>query len=137
MVNTEEVLPLYHISGTVNSADLLTKPRLLTDSELLSDSVWHKGPDWMQFPMPQLPAVQFITIPPKLEEPYNQEIFQEVVVTITDVGQEERDVLVAMTGQSYEAPTHKDPSLTSFASQSPPSTSSLLPHQQPRPPDTK
>ena len=86
----------------------------------------------MRLATSQLPAVQFITIPPELEEPYNQEIFQEVVVTVTDVGQEERDVLVAMTGQAY-----KDPSLTPFASQSPPSTSSLLPHQQPRPPDTK
>ena len=47
----------------------------------------------MRFPTSQLPAVQFITIPPELEEPYNQEIFKEVVVRVTDVGQEERDVV--------------------------------------------
>ena len=72
VVNTEEVLPLYHISGTENPADLLTKPGPLVDSELLLDSVWHKGPDWMRSPTSQLPAVQFLTLPPDLEEPYNQ-----------------------------------------------------------------
>ena len=46
----------------------------------------------MRFPTANLPAVQFITIPPELEEPYNQEIFQEVVVTVASVGQEERDI---------------------------------------------
>ena len=43
----------------------------------------------------QLPAVQFITLPPDLEEPYNQEIFQEVVVMIRDTSQEERHLLEA------------------------------------------
>ena len=47
VVNTQEVLPLYHISGADNSADLLTKPKTLSETKLLSDSVWHKGPDWM------------------------------------------------------------------------------------------
>ena len=45
VVNKQEVLPLYHISGTDNPGDLLTKPRVITDSDLQSDSVWHKGPD--------------------------------------------------------------------------------------------
>ena len=100
VVNTQEVLPLYHISGADNSADLLTKPKTLSETKLLSDSVWHKGPDWMRLPKSELPTVQFVTIPPGFEEPYNQEIFQEVVVSVTDAGQEERDILVAMTGHS-------------------------------------
>ena len=106
------MLPLYHISGTDNPADLLMKPRVITDSDLLSDSVWHKGPDWMRLPTLDLPSVQFITIPPDLEEPYNQEIFQEVVVPITSVRQEERDVLVAMTGQDLGSLPSENPNLT-------------------------
>ena len=135
-VNAEEVLPTNHNSGTDNPADFLIKPRPQTDSGLPSDSVWHKGPDWMRLPTPQLPAAQIVTTPPNLEMPYNQEIFQEVVVSAADIGKKERDVLVAMTGQSSEVPVQDDPSLNTFNSQSPASTSSLLPHHQPRPPDT-
>ena len=122
VVNKQEVLPLYHISGTDNPADILTKPRVITDNDLLSDSVWHKGPDWMRLPTLDLPSVQFVTIPPDLEEPYNQEIFQEVVVSTVSVGQEERDVLVAMTGQDLGSLPSENPSLTVATSQLHPDT---------------
>ena len=115
VVHTQEVLPLYHVSGTDNPADLLTKPKTLTDQDLLADSVWHKGPDWMRSPTAELPDVQFVTLPPELEEPYNQEIFQEVVVGTVDVGQEERDVQVPVTGQ-------ESPQLVALPSQLHPNT---------------
>ena len=69
VVDTQEILPLYHISGTDNPLDLLTKPKTLTEEDLLADSVWHKGPDWMRSSTAELPDVQFVTLPPELEEP--------------------------------------------------------------------
>ena len=122
VVDTQEVLPLYHISGTDNPADLLTKPKTLTEEDLLADSIWHKGPDWMRLPTAELPDTQFVTLPPELEEPYNQEIFQEVVVGAADVGQEERDVQVAIAGQSVPVTGPEPPQLGALPSQLHPNT---------------
>ena len=122
VVDTQEILPLYHISGTDNPADLLTKPKTLTEEDLLADSVWHKGPDWMRSSTAELPDVQFVTLPPELEEPYNQEIFQEVVVGAVDVGQEERDVQVAIAGQSAPVTDPEPPQLGALPSQLHPNT---------------
>ena len=46
----------------------------------------------MRSPTAELPDVQFVTLPSELEEPYNQEIFQEIVVGTVDVEQREKDV---------------------------------------------
>ena len=110
----QEVLPLYHISGTDNPADLLTKPKTLTEEDLLADSVWHKGPDWMRLPTAELPDVQFITLPPELEEPYNQEIFQEVVVGTANAGEEERDDQNTVACQSVPATPPRPPQANSI-----------------------
>ena len=117
VVNKQEVLSPHHISSTENPTDLLTQPKAITEVELLSDSVWHKGPDWIRLPAAGLPAVQFTTIPPDLEEPCNQVIFQKGIVSAVDVGQEERDVLVAMTGQDPESLPQEDPQLNVVTSQ--------------------
>ena len=76
----------------------------------------------MRSPTAELPDVQFVTLPPELEEPYNQEIFQEVVVGVVDVGQEERDVQVAVADQSVPVTGPESPQLVALPSQLHPCT---------------
>ena len=76
--NGEEALPLYHISGLENTADLLTKVRNIRSTDLQPKSVWHSGLPWMTLPTANLPDDQFATITEDIEEAYNQETFQEV-----------------------------------------------------------
>ena len=74
----EEFIPLYHINGLENIADLLTKVRAVRSSDLRTTSEWHTGLKWMTLPSEDLPCNQFIHIPEDLEEIYDQETFQEV-----------------------------------------------------------
>jgi hypothetical protein len=67
VTNNEEFIPLYHIDGSENLADMLTKPRKLQVSELSSTSKWMTGLDWMRLPSVELPMSQF-TIPQTTEE---------------------------------------------------------------------
>ena len=43
-----EDIPLYHIDGTLNVADLLTKPHELSVESVTMGSVWQDGLEWMK-----------------------------------------------------------------------------------------
>ena len=74
----EEKIPIFHISGLENLADLLTKPRTIKRSEMEQESVWQSGLDWMRLPTDDLPSNQTTTLTDELADPYNAEVFQEV-----------------------------------------------------------
>jgi hypothetical protein len=105
MENNEEHVPLYHISGLENIADLLTKPRPVSHSDLQKESVWYTGLTWMALPNKDLPSDQFISIPENLEELYNQETFQEVATLQVTTPDEARIVLMATSQQETENTT--------------------------------
>ena len=110
--NNEEHIPLYHISGLENIADLLTKPKSVSHSDLQTESVWYTGLTWMALPNKDLPSDQFISIPENLEELYNQETFQEVAALQATTPDEARVVLLATPDPETESPPVPCESLT-------------------------
>jgi hypothetical protein len=74
-----ETFPLFHIPGDQNLADLLTKPHLVDNSDLDSDSKWQNGLPWMRSPLDALPRRQPYVLPsPELVKAYEDEMFQLV-----------------------------------------------------------
>ena len=52
-------LPLYHIQGTRNLADLLTKKHCLPLEEVDCDSEWQCGQGWMTLPLEEMPLTKY------------------------------------------------------------------------------
>ena len=50
-----DILPLYHIAGTQNVADLITKLHPFEIEQVDKHSVWQNGYPWMQLPTHQMP----------------------------------------------------------------------------------
>jgi len=91
----DEVLtPLYHIAGTDNLADLLTKERNLTLEEIQREAVWYTGLDWMKQATESLPSDQFESPLEDGTEEYEREIFQEVAAVHMLQSAQDRDALV-------------------------------------------
>jgi hypothetical protein len=59
-VGNTETLPLYHIPGTDNIADLLTKPHDITTFDVQDQAPWQCGLPWMKRSTPELPKNQFL-----------------------------------------------------------------------------
>ena len=57
-----EDLPLYHISGKLNVADLLTKRHTLFPKDLGPGSLWQTGYPWMKVHFDQMPITKFSEI---------------------------------------------------------------------------
>ena len=55
----EEELPLYHIDGKLNVADLLTKKHNLTPADISEGSLWQTGYDWMRLPLADMPVTRY------------------------------------------------------------------------------
>ena len=74
--DTDEI-PLYHISGERNMADLLTKPHPTTFECVGSGSEWQSGPQWMKLPTAELPVTAYkdINLPSKGKEQLKAECF--------------------------------------------------------------
>jgi competence transcription factor ComK len=111
MKSGEEVVPLYHINGIENIADLLTKVRLVRHSDLQTTSEWHTGLKWMTLPSNELPCDQFIQIPEDLADVYNQEVFQEVDSLHTNYVNEARQLISTQSEYDLEV---NNPALESF-----------------------
>ena len=79
----DEPLPLYHISGKDNLADLVTKPMKISPSDLGVDSEWQRGSDWMRFSVSEMPFTLFSEIKlSKEEDDFVQvECFPEMIYT--------------------------------------------------------
>jgi hypothetical protein len=74
-----EELPLVHIDGTMNIADLLTKHHDISVSNLGPDSEWHKGMDWMTLPVEKMPIMRYkqLKVEPSKRKEIDLECFQE------------------------------------------------------------
>lgn len=77
-MDTEEV-PLYHIEGKRNVADLLTKKHKIQVSDVAAESEWQKGPDWMRRPTEQLPFTKYeeMNLSSKNKLDVNQECYDD------------------------------------------------------------
>ena len=80
VVGSTDSIPLYHIDGTVNPADLITKPSFLKPSDLSRDSVWISGYSWMSLPEESMPRTTFqdIQLSATQNQLLNEECFPEV-----------------------------------------------------------
>ena len=50
-----DLLPLYHVDGEQNIADLLTKEHSITVEDVSKGSLWQTGPAWLSQPMGTMP----------------------------------------------------------------------------------
>ena len=75
-----ENLPLYHIDGNLNPADLLTKPHDITPRDLTADSPWQSGLDWMKLPFEQMPLKSYsdLRLDAKIQQEVEKECFNDV-----------------------------------------------------------
>jgi len=89
-----EVIPLYHIPGLDNLADILTKPRTLKLEEIFPTSSWHTGLPWMRLPSDELPSNQVVDLKEDLVEQFNKEVFQEVELVQFQEEREWRSILL-------------------------------------------
>ncbi len=56
VIGSEEVRPLYHIAGDMNTADMVTRPVEPNAMDMSDKSVWQTGAAWMQAPSENLPS---------------------------------------------------------------------------------
>lgn len=81
-----ENLPLYHIDGTLNPADLLTKPHDIGPTDLMMDSTWQCGMDWMRLPFEEMPLKSYsdLKFDAKSQKEIDAECFQEPFLPSVD-----------------------------------------------------
>ena len=75
-----DLLPIYHVDGELNSADFLTKKHELSINDLSTGTVWQTGYPWMKLDTMDMPLFpyQSLTIPKDIEELIEEECFKEV-----------------------------------------------------------
>ena len=61
-------LPLYHVDGEKNIADLLTKEHSITVQDVSEGSLWQTGPAWLSLPVDAMPLKKYYQIFLKKEE---------------------------------------------------------------------
>ena len=73
-----DLLPIYHVDGELNSADFLEQE--LSINDLSTGSVWQTGYPWMKLDTMDMPLFpyQSLTIPKDVEELIEEECFKEV-----------------------------------------------------------
>ena len=80
----EEVkLPLYHIDGTLNPADLITKRHDITPANIGPGSIWQQGEKWMSLPFSQMPLTTYedLKVSTAEESEVDTECFPELIMT--------------------------------------------------------
>ena len=65
-----DMIPLFHIDGTLNLADLLTKQHCLGTEDVSGGSDWQEGKPWMKMEIDEMPLKKYsdLTIPSSLEK---------------------------------------------------------------------
>ena len=73
-------IPLFHIPGTENIADLLTKEHKLSPSMLGKESEWIQGKPWMKYKLHDMPIMRYsdLTLSDNEFQQVNTECFLEV-----------------------------------------------------------
>ena len=99
VVDNEEILPLYHIDGTENLADMITKAKKLVASDLSATSPWMSGLEWMTLPTESLPRSQFLVPEDPTDEQFvSVEVFPDVENYLLEV--QARELLTALGPQA-------------------------------------
>ena len=80
----EDDVPLYHIDGESNVADLLTKSSDLLPSDLGPASRWQKGDSWMTLPFNQMPITRYkdLTIAEREDVIVDSECFKDIEIAV-------------------------------------------------------
>ena len=75
----EDEIPLYHIDGLMNVADVLTKKHEMSVEKVTIGSVWQNGLPWMRLDTEQMPVLRYIdlTVTKDQEEEVKSECFEE------------------------------------------------------------
>ena len=68
MTTENKTVPLFHIDGTANLADLLTKPHEISMKELSIGSTWQDGHDWMSDEVSNFPISQYENLTVSLQD---------------------------------------------------------------------
>ena len=79
----QQELPLYHIDGKLNIADLLTKHHDISPKDLGIGTPWQDGLPWMQLPLDEMPITTYsnLTFSNDEESVVNQECFPEPILS--------------------------------------------------------
>ena len=74
-------IPLYHIDGTQNIADLLTKPHLIGVEDVSSGSQWQGGHEWMKVDLEKMPVRVYsdLTVPQMIEDQDKSECYDHLL----------------------------------------------------------
>jgi hypothetical protein len=79
VIDGQETIPLFHVDGSVNPADMITKPRKVAMSDLAPGSLWMNGYPWMALPTENLPNKQYVSPPATDDElQMNAETFPDI-----------------------------------------------------------
>lgn len=72
-------LPIFHIEGNLNVADLLTKQHNVSPLDIVSGSTWEAGYNWMTYPLEDMNFTKFsdISVPRPMLQSINEECFPE------------------------------------------------------------
>ena len=91
----EDPLPLYHVDGEINVADLLTKEHSITVKDVSEGSLWQTGPAWLALPVSAMPLKKYNQIFMKKEEEKEalKECYSEPFMTSREV-----DTIPSSTG---------------------------------------
>ena len=79
--NKSDQLPLFHIDGNLNIADLLTKPNNIKPSDLHLESIWIQGYPWMKRDLSQMPVTKYtdIQLTAQQSQLLSQECYPDIV----------------------------------------------------------
>lgn len=79
----ETPLPLFHIDGRENIADLLTKAHNISPKDLNTDSTWQVGYKWMNLPVSEMPLTTYdqLTISKDVENVVESECFPDPIMS--------------------------------------------------------
>jgi hypothetical protein len=96
VIGSDEVRPLYHIAGDMNTADMVTRPMEPSANDVSDASAWQAGAAWMRAPSENLPKDQ-PSIPQARNdvELFERELFPDQVL----VAEERQLLLEPDTGQ--------------------------------------
>ena len=100
-LSEEDPLPLYHIDGKLNIADLLTKHHDITPNDLTIGSDWQDGLPWMRQPFEEMPITTYkdLTLEKDDEVHVEMECFPEPILS-TEANQRSVNHLQARTDGS-------------------------------------
>jgi hypothetical protein len=101
LVDGEEVIPLYHIDGEINLADLLMKPRPIDLKDVDAESTWMSGLPWMKLPTSELPKNEGChVLRAEDKDLIDQELFLDVCTHLATVEAREMLVPIPLRGPS-------------------------------------